>query len=185
VIIFTILKRINLQKIIFTTLLLSATLLNASIKELFSLESHFTQQIINDQNSKITYTGKMYATKNNNQALWIYNSPVEKKIYYKGGSVVIIEPELEQVIFAKLSKVPNIMNILSNAVEVSTNTYVTTFNKIEYTINFNGEKIENISYTDEMQNRVTINFNSQIVNKMIENSKFSYSIPEDYDILEQ
>jgi outer membrane lipoprotein carrier protein len=127
----------------------------------------------------------MYATKQNNQALWVYTSPIEKKIYYKNGSIVIIEPELEQVIFAKLSKIPNVLTLLNNAKQVSANTLTTTFNNIVYKITTNGNKIKSISYTDEIQNRVLIEFNAQKTNGHIDGSKFVYSIPEDYDILEQ
>ncbi len=164
---------------------MSTTLLSANITQLNSLESNFKQSIVNDQNSRITYSGKMYATKQNNQALWEYTSPIEKKIYYKDGSIVIIEPELEQAIFAKLSKVPNVLSLLNSAKRISENRFETTFNNVKYMIETNGNKINSISYTDEIQNRVTIEFNTQKTNENINASKFVYSIPEDYDILEQ
>ncbi len=164
---------------------MSTTLLSANITQLNSLESNFKQSIVNDQNSRITYSGKMYATKQNNQALWEYTSPIEKKIYYKDGSIVIIEPELEQAIFAKLSKVPNVLSLLNSAKRISENRFETTFNNVKYMIETNGNKINSISYTDEIQNRVTIEFNAQKTNENINASKFVYSIPEDYDILEQ
>ena len=178
-------KRIFLKKILLSTIFLSCTLLSANITQLTSLESNFKQSITNDQNSRITYSGKMYASKQNNQALWIYTSPIEKKIYYKDGSIVIIEPELEQAIFAKLSKVPNVLNLLNSAKQISENRYETTFNNVKYTIEVAGDKIKNIVYTDEIQNRVNIEFNTQKTNEKIDNSMFVYTIPEDYDILEQ
>lgn len=178
-------KRIFLKKILLSTVLLSCSLLSANITQLNSLESNFKQSIVNEQNSRITYSGKMYATKQNNQALWVYTNPIEKKIYYKDGNIVIIEPELEQAIFAKLSKVPNVLSLLNSAKQVSENKLVTTFNKIKYTITTNGNKIKSISYTDEIQNRVTIEFNTQKTNSAINADTFVYSIPEDYDILEQ
>lgn len=174
-----------MKKILSSIVLLSATLLNANIANLNSLESDFKQSIINDQNSKIVYSGKMYATKKDNKALWIYKTPVEKKIYYNVGQIVIIEPELEQAIFAKLSKVPNIMQLLSDAKKVSSDKLITTFNKIKYTIIIDDKKIQTISYVDEMQNKVSIEFNSQFINKTIPKDMFSYNIPESFDILEQ
>ncbi len=174
-----------MKKILLSVALLSTTLLSANITQLNSLESNFKQSIVNDQNSRITYSGKMYATKQNNQALWEYTSPIEKKIYYKDGSIVIIEPELEQAIFAKLSKVPNVLSLLNSAKRISENRFETTFNNVKYMIETNGNKINSISYTDEIQNRVTIEFNAQKTNENINASKFVYSIPEDYDILEQ
>lgn len=174
-----------MKKILLSMAFMSTTLLSANITQLNSLESNFKQSIVNDQNSRITYQGKMYATKQNNQALWEYTSPIEKKIYYKDGSIVIIEPELEQVIFAKLSKVPNVLSLLNSAKEISENKFETTFNNVIYTIATEGEKIKSISYTDEIQNRVTIEFNAQKTNEYIDVNKFVYTIPEDYDILEQ
>lgn len=174
-----------MKKFLLSALLASTTLLSANITQLNSLESNFKQSIINDQNSRITYNGKMYATKHNNQALWIYTTPIEKKIYYKDGSIVIIEPELEQVIFAKLSKVPNVLSLLSGAKKVSANKLVTNFNNIKYTITTSEDKIKSISYTDEIQNRVIIEFEAQKTNEYIDESKFTYSIPADFDILEQ
>jgi outer membrane lipoprotein carrier protein len=174
-----------LKKSLLAAALLTSSLLSANITQLKSLESNFKQSIVNDQNSRITYKGKMYATKENNQALWIYTTPIEKKIYYKNGSIVIIEPELEQVIFAKLSKVPNVLTLLNGAKKISQNKLQTTFNNIKYTITTEGNKIKSINYTDEIQNRVIIEFNSQMINGSISSNTFNYSIPEDYDILEQ
>jgi len=174
-----------LKKLLLSVALLSTTYLSAKITQMTSLESNFTQSITNDQNSRITYRGKMYATTRNNQALWIYTNPIEKRIYYKDGSVVIIEPELEQAIFAKLAKVPNVLSLLNRAKTISNNRLQTTFNNIVYTITTDGSKIKRIDYTDEIQNKVSIEFNSQKVNKSIAGSKFSYHIPEDYDILQQ
>ncbi len=150
-----------------------------------TLESNFKQSITNDQNAKIVYNGKIYATQKSNQALWEYNSPIIKKIYYKGGKLVIIEPELEQVIYAKLDKVPNILKLLQSAKKISDSDFKTHFNGIDYYIAMNGGKIDKISYTDEIQNKVVIQFSDEKVNHLIENSKFSVTIPPDYDILKQ
>jgi len=174
-----------LKKFLLATTIISSTLFSASLDKLNTLESNFKQSIVNEQNSKITYSGKMYATKQNNQALWEYNSPIEKKIYYKNGNIVIIEPELEQAIFAKLTKVPNVLQLLNSAKDIGNNQFVTTFNNIKYTITTDGNKIKKISYKDEIQNSVTIEFNSQKSNQQINQSKFAYKIPLDYDILEQ
>jgi outer membrane lipoprotein carrier protein len=175
----------NLKTLVLGSLFLSSTI-SANNLHITSLESDFTQTIVNDQNSKITYTGKMYATSAKNQALWEYNSPIVKKIYYKGGKeLVIIEPELEQVIYAKLNKVPNILKLLQSARKISANKLQTKFNGLTYNIDINGNKIEKISYIDEMQNKVVILFANEKVNGIISSSRFAYTIPADYDILEQ
>jgi outer membrane lipoprotein carrier protein len=174
----------QIKLFVLSTLCATSTIF-ANTLNIQTLESNFKQKITNDQNAVITYQGKMYATQNQNQALWEYNSPIVKKIYYKGGKLVIIEPELEQVIYAKLDKVPNILKLLKSAKKISANTLQTKFNGLTYNITTAGNKIQKISYTDEMHNRVVIEFSNEKVNSYIDNSRFVYVIPEDYDILEQ
>jgi len=174
----------HIKQFLFSSLFLSSTIL-ANNLNIQTLESNFKQSITNDQNAKIVYTGKMYATQAKNQALWEYSTPIVKKIYYKGGKLLIVEPELEQVIYAKLDKIPNILKLLKSAKKISKNSFQTKFNAITYTITTDGNTIENIRYIDEMQNSVVISFTQERVNRPIDSSRFSYTIPEDYDILEQ
>jgi len=158
----------------------------ANILNIDSIKSDFRQIITNNQNAKISYSGKMYATKSQNKALWRYISPVSKDIYYLGsGKLIIIEPSLEQAIYAKLNKVPNILKLLQNAKKTPSGLLVTNFNGIKYFIKANNNKIEKVSYTDEMQNRVNIIFSNEEINKNINSSIFKYKIPSNYDILEQ
>ncbi len=174
----------NIKLFVLSTLFVSSTI-SANNLNIRSLESNFRQSITNDQNAKVVYTGKMYATQAKNQALWEYNTPVVKRIYYKGGKLVIIEPELEQVIYAKLDKVPNVLKLIKSAKKVADDTLQTHFNGITYNIMIEGNKIINITYIDEMQNAVVIEFNQERVNFPISDSTFAYTIPADYDILEQ
>ncbi len=175
-----------MKKIVFLFLtLMGTTLFCNSLAKLESFESDFRQIITNDQNSKIIYKGKLYAKKDKNLALWIYTSPIDKKIYYSEGKVVIVEPELEQAIFAKLDKVPNILSLLKKAKKVSKDTYITTFNNTNYKITLKNKLIEKITYKDELQNRVTILFLNQKINKPISKERFVYKIPQEYDILNQ
>jgi outer membrane lipoprotein carrier protein len=166
---------------IFITNIASANTLNID-----TIESNFNQSVTNEQNAKVVYSGKMYASKSKNQALWEYNSPISKKIYYKGdGKVVIIEPELEQVVYAKLDKIPNVLKLLKSAKKTDDGRLKTKFNGINYYITANQNKIDKITYTDEMQNRVIIQFSDEKVNTYINESRFAYSVPAGYDILEQ
>ncbi len=174
----------NLKLSLLSGLCISSTML-ANTLNIQTLESNFKQSITNDQNAKIVYTGKMYATQAKNKALWEYNSPIVKKIYYKGGKLVIIEPELEQVIYAKLDKVPNVLKLIKSAKKVADDTLQTRFNGITYNILIEGNKIINITYIDEMQNSVAIEFSNEKINRFLNESIFSYTIPADYDILEQ
>ncbi len=172
---------------LFTLLAISiSTVANANALNINSIESNFRQVITNEENAKVSYSGKLYAKKDTNKALWEYQTPVVKKIYYTGdGKLVIIEPELEQVIYAKLHKIPNILKLLKDAKKSKDGRLTTRFNGIDYTIKTDGDLLSSVSYIDEMQNRVTITFSNEKININIPNSKFSYTIPSGYDILEQ
>lgn len=174
-----------MKRFLISALLASTTFLEANLADLNTIESSFTQSITNEQHTKITYSGKMYAVKKDNQALWEYHKPIVKKIYYKAGNIVIIEPELEQAIFAKLNKVPNVLILLQNATQVSDHVFETTFNKIKYTIETEKDHVKKIAYVDEIQNKVVIEFSDQTTNTKIDPSTFVFEIPEEYDVLEQ
>jgi len=174
-----------MKKLILSTLLVASSLISAELTNLKTISSNFTQLITNSSHNTIKYQGKMYAKKQDNLALWIYTSPIEKKIYYRDGDIVILEPDLEQVTFAKLNKVPNIITILKSAKKVSKNKLIATFNKTKYTITVNGDKVQRISYQDEMQNNVSIRFSNVKTNKDIKDDLFIYEIPAGYDVLKQ
>ncbi len=157
---------------------------HAYFNNLSTFQADFKQILKNDRNDTITYTGKLYADKNE-KALWIYKTPVFKKIYYKNKQVVIIEPELEQVIISKLNKVPNILNILQKAKKIKKNLYLAKCCKNSYKIYLKNGVISKITYKDKMQNGVTIIFSNQKVNRKIPNKIFTYEIPENYDILQE
>ena len=57
------------------------TMLFAKIDHFKTIQSDFTQKVTNDQNKTITYEGRFYATEDK-KALWIYDKPVSKKIYF-------------------------------------------------------------------------------------------------------
>ena len=174
-----------MKKYIIALLVASSSLISAELANLKTISTNFTQLISNNSHNTIKYSGKMYAKKQNNLALWIYTSPVEKKIYYRDGNIVILEPDLEQVTFAKLNKVPNIITILKNAKKVSANKLIATFNKTKYSILTDKNLVKSISYKDEMQNNVTINFYNTKVNNNISDKIFIYEIPAGYDVLKQ
>ncbi len=174
-----------IKTLVLTSISMLSTI-SANMLNINTLESNFKQTVINEQNAKVTYQGKMFASQLKNQALWEYNTPIEKKIYYTGGKeLLIIEPELEQVIYAKLDKVPNILKLLKSAKKIGENQLQTRFNGLTYTITTDGNKINRIQYIDEMENHVTITFTNERVNKTLKNGIFSYQIPADYDILKQ
>ncbi len=145
-----------------------------------SIKANFVQTITNDQNKTIKYSGKLFAKKNG-FVLWIYQKPIQKKLYFLKNKVVIIEPDLEQAIFAKTDKIPKILNIIQN---IKNNNYIVIkYHGIHYKVTVKNNKILSINYIDKIGNRVKIIFKNEDVNLIIDNSIFQYSIPANYDIL--
>ena len=160
------------------------TLLFAKIENFKTIQSDFTQKVTNDQNKTIVYEGVFYAT-NDKKALWIYEKPVAKKIYFNNTKVLIIEPELEQVIITKLENTPNITLLLQEAKEVSPNKYVTKFMETTYTILTSKESIDKVVYRDKLDNSVEISFSNQSTNLFLDEELFRAEIPKGYDIVRE
>jgi len=165
--------------------LTTSALISADLTNIKTLKTSFIQEIKNSSNNVIIYEGKMYAKKNNNLALWIYDKPVKKEIYYRNGNITIIEPDLEQATFAKLKTIPNIITLLKNAKKISKNKLITVFNNIKYTIVTDKNFVKYIVYKDEMQNQVLIKFINPQINQNLNDDIFIYKIPAGYDILKQ
>ena len=71
---------------------------NASeLKDIKSYQASFTQSIVNSSNKEILYNGTIYI-KQPSDVLWKYTDPIEKNVYILANQVIIIEPDLEQVI---------------------------------------------------------------------------------------
>jgi len=167
-------------KLFFTLFITGFLFLYASF-DIQSIKADFVQTITNEQNSTIKYSGKFYA-RNDNKALWIYQKPIRKKLYFLNGQVVIIEPELEQAIFSKAKKLPKILDILKTA-EKKGNKLIAKCCDTFYTIIIKNHKIMSVSYKDKIGNNVKIIFSNEDTNLIIDDEIFRYNIPKDYDIL--
>lgn len=165
-------------------LLCLATVLYAKMGDFKTIQSDFTQKVTNDQNKTIVYEGTFYATKDK-KALWIYEKPIAKKIYFNQSKVLIIEPELEQVIITTLENTPNIAQLLKEAKEVSPNHYTTRFMETVYTIVTAGDTIEKISYKDKLENSVEILLSNPSTNLFLDDELFRAEIPKGYDVVRE
>jgi len=146
-----------------------------------SIKSDFTQNITNEENKTISYSGEFYA-KDDGKALWVYKKPIKKSLYFLNGKVVIIEPDLEQAIFSKVDNFPKVLNILKTAKKVKDG-YIAKCCDKDYKIYVKDDKIDKITYTDKVGNRVVIKFFNQDTNLILSDKIFQYNIPKDYDIL--
>ncbi len=169
-------------KYFFFSIFLMIVLQANSIKDIRTIKTDFTQKITNEENRTISYSGIFYA-KTDGKALWIYKKPIKKYLYFLNSKVVIIEPNLEQVIFSKLDKFPKILNILKTAKKTKNGLIAKCCDNSYHIFTKNG-KIQNIKYTDKTGNKVVINFFNQDINLILNNSIFRYKIPKDYDILQ-
>ncbi len=152
------------------------------IDKITTFEASFTQSIVNSSNKEILYTGTI-KVKEPSLMLWNYNSPIEKLVYINQSKVMIVEPDLEQVIVSTLDKEINILELVQDAVKVSKDTYLTTLNDREYTIKIINKILTMIKYQDEIDNNITITFDNIKQNKQIESSVFYYNIPHSFDII--
>ena len=167
------------------TVLLSLTLISllfAQEKQLQSFSADFNQTIQDEHNKTITYTGYM-KSKRPNLALWNYEKPVQKTLYVYDNIVTIVEPDMEQAIIKKMDQNIDIFQIIRNSKKIDNDHFEADYNDQKFLLTFKKELLTSISYKDELDNRVTINFSKQENNKELNNTIFKAVIPEDFDIV--
>jgi outer membrane lipoprotein carrier protein len=171
------------MKIFITFLLINISLI-AGIFDFNTISSDFNQTITNDENSKITYEGSFYAT-TESKALWIYKSPIEKKIYFNKNQVVIVEPDLEQVIVTNLQNIPNLTELLKSSKKIKKDLYEAIYEDMKYEIVTSNEQITKITYKDRLDNRISIDLFNQSINTFLDENLFKIQIPKGYDVVTQ
>jgi outer membrane lipoprotein carrier protein len=163
-------------------LLFLATATFANIETMNSFEADFKQKIVDDQNKTIIYSGHIKAKKPQ-YALWNYTKPIQKSVYIVDHRAIIIEPELEQVIIKKIGNNFDFFKLIKNAKKLSHGKYLARYNNTTFILQLDKDKIISISYKDEFDNRVVIDFKNQIENKEINQTEFVPNIPDDYDVI--
>jgi len=152
------------------------------IDNLESFKADFVQNITNDKNKVLTYSGKLYSSKPQS-ALWIYNTPVKKSIYINRYNIVIVEPEIEQAIVRKVTTDFDFFKIIKNAKKIDDTDFVAKFENTTFKIKTKNSIIESISYIDQFENKVKILFSNQIQNGDIDKKIFTPIIPLEFDII--
>lgn len=148
-----------------------------------TLESDFVQTVTSNE-SNIQYHGKFYA-RDDNKALWIYDKPTPKKIYFDKNRVVVIEDELEQAIISRLENTPNLANILKKATRIKNDLYKAEFDGIEYFIAIKNELPTRIDYQDKLGNKIKIIFEDAKKDEAISEEILTPVIPSFYDVINQ
>ena len=154
----------------------------ASFEQISSFEADFTQSITDDKNKVLTYSGHIIASKPQN-AKWSYDTPVRKDVYINRFKVVIVEPEIEQVIVRNVESKFDFFKMISNAKEIKKDTYLANFNDSQFTVVQTKNLIESISYIDEFENRVKIVFKNQKQNHKISSEVFTPHYPLYFDVI--
>jgi len=147
-----------------------------------SFNADFIQTITDDNGKVLSYNGHIKASKPQ-FALWNYTKPIKKDIYISRKKVVIIEPEIEQVIIRRINISFNFFKMIQNAKKLDKNTYTTIFENSKYIIKIKKSKIKSISYKDEFENSVKIIFKNQIQNAVIPQTIYLPNIPKGYDVI--
>lgn len=163
-------------------LLIVTSLLNSSMLDIDSFEADFNQVIIDDKGKELSYTGHIVASKPQ-YALWEYKEPVKKSVYIASHVVTIIEPDIEQAIVRKIDSDFDFFKMIQKAKKITNSKYIATVNSTKYTILLDNTLIKSISYLDEFENKVNINFNNQSKNGKVSKNIFIPNIPVEYDII--
>lgn len=164
------------------TLLLSSTLSFASIDTLKSFKANFTQTITDEKNKSLVYRGQIIASKPQN-ALWSYKQPIKKDVYINSFRVVVVEPEIEQVIIRNIESDFDFFKMIKRAKKINETTYEAKYRESKFIIIIEKEIIESISYVDEFENNVKIVFTKQEQNKKINNEIFIPKYPLEFDVI--
>lgn len=153
----------------------------ANSLEFNTLSSDFNQTVISG-NQKITYSGYFIADKQIG-AFWDYKTPINKFIYFNYKKVIIIEPQLEQAIITNLKDSPNLAKILSQATQISNDTFKAKFDDITYNIKTQNGLVKTITYTDKLDNEIIIELSNTKKDEPINKALLEPIIPNNYDIL--
>lgn len=170
-------------KAIFFWAFLALLVVQASTFEnIQSFQANFMQTITNNSKSNIEYKGEVFI-KSNGNILWKYKEPIIKNVYVNNNFAIVDEPELEQAIFTSLENEINVIKLLKDAKKVSNNRYEAKLHNVNYFIETKDEQISSISYSDELENKIKINFSNIKQNMPINNELFKFVAPDYYDII--
>ena len=147
-----------------------------------SFQADFVQQIDDQDNKIVKYYGKIYAKKPK-IALWQYTKPIVKNVYINDDAVVIVEPELEQVIMRKIQDDFDIFSLLKEAKKVGKNRYEAHYKDTLFTLYFDGKNIQKLLYKDNFGNLVTITFSNQKYDIKLDQEIFTPKYSKEFDLI--
>jgi outer membrane lipoprotein carrier protein len=168
-------------KYIFIITLLFTSLFSG-ISKLNSFSANFLQTITDETGKTLSYRGSIKAVKPQ-FATWKYEFPVEKHVFINAEKIVIVEPELEQVIIKNIDDKFDFFSMIKDAKKVDNNFYIAHYKDTKFNIKIINSIIQSITYTDEFGNKIEIIFTNQLQNAKIEKQELTPSYPLNYDIV--
>ncbi len=147
-----------------------------------SFKADFIQSVTDDKNVSLTYSGQISASKPQN-AIWNYLKPIKKDVYINQYRVIVVEPEIEQVIIRKIKSNFDFFLMIKNAVKIDKNKYEANYKESKFIIIIENNLIKTISYKDEFENDVKISFKNQKQNIKIDEEVFVAKYPLEFDII--
>ncbi len=163
-------------------LLLFVSKIFASFGFITSFEADFTQSVTDEKNKVLKYRGSVSALKPQ-KAIWNYTNPVKKDIFINTYCIVMIEPEIEQVIIKNIKSNFDFFNIIKNAKKINKDYFLAKYKKLRFFITTKNDLIKSISYKDEFDNKVKIIFKNQKQNGKINPKIFIPKIPKGFDVI--
>lgn len=175
-------KKLKLICAIFALICVNLANLSAeSLKNITSIKADFTQEIKGDEGA-IRYSGHLVA-RADSKAHWRYEMPMKKEIFVNGKSVMIYEPEFEQVIISDKMNI-DFMKIL-NSVRKNGNEWQSVVNNQTFRIVLKGDKPHKIFYKDELDNDIVITLENVALNVKISNDEFNFKRPQGVEVIYQ
>ncbi len=164
------------------TLILLYSALFADLSTLNSFRADFTQTITDDKGKTLSYKGSIKAKKPQ-YATWNYTSPVEKNVFINADKIVMVEPELEQVVIKHIENKFDFFNMIKYAKQIDENLYIAHYKDTKFQIKIVNSIVSSIMYEDEFGNQIDISFKNQLQNTPIDSKEFTPVYPLNYDII--
>jgi len=177
-------KDISTMKILISLITLG-TLLCAEIKLPQNFKSDFEQTITNEKGKVIHYSGDvLFIDATQSLFKWSYTSPTQKEVCTDGIQLVVVDHDLEQISTYLINNSIDLKEILKRATKISNQAYTATYKEIEYLINLDKEEqLEQISYVDDLDNRVKIIFKNMNYSTTISEDVLECVAPQEYDVI--
>ncbi len=144
----------------------------------------FVQKVTNAKKKTIRYTGALFVNRSR-EFHWTYRTPMLREICGDGSRVRVIDHALKQVVVYKVGSLLDLMQLLKRAERYRPDIYLAKYHGVRYTLKIDHQgRIEQIAYTDAMDNVVNIHFHHVLYRAVpVTPSQLRCTVPASYDIV--